>query len=92
MFTELSFVKGYCAFCVFIIEAQINYKTSFGFADIKSFRKICPPKTTSSTTCKITPNFAITPPPFFVDVMNKYHLTSYVKTYCEYNIVQSKNM
>ena len=29
MFTELTFVKGYRAFCVSIMEAQINYKISF---------------------------------------------------------------
>ena len=71
MFTELTFMKGNRAFCVSIIEAQINYKISFGFADVKSFRKTYPPKTASTTTCKITLNFAITPPPFFVDVINK---------------------
>ena len=34
-----------------------------------------PPKTPSTTICKIALNFVITPPLFAVNVINEYHLT-----------------
>ena len=47
----------------------------FGTEDVKNVRKIPPPKITSTTICQIAQNFVITPPPFFVDIINAQHLT-----------------
>ena len=38
-------------------------------------QKIPPPKTPSTTICKVAENFVITPPLFFADVINEKHLT-----------------
>ena len=41
----------------------------------KEYQKNPPPKTPSTTICKIIQNFVITPTSFFVDVINEYQLT-----------------
>ena len=43
----------------------------FGFVEVKSPIKIPLPKAPPTTICRITQNYVIIPPPFFVDVINE---------------------